>query len=168
MKWYYAKNGGQQGPVSQEELASLLASGSLRPDDLVWNESLTNWVAASAVPALQSAAIPGAPPLPTNPWQANPYAAPQSTPIRAPGQPIPTYLWQSIVVSFFCCLPFGIPGIVYAAKVDGLMARGDFDGARRASDSAKMWCWISFGLGLGFGLLAFFLGLATDSTGSDS
>jgi hypothetical protein len=43
---------------------------------------------------------------------------------------------------------FGIPAIVYAAKVDGLKARGDINGAVSASNSAKMWCMVSLGVWL--------------------
>ena len=61
---------------------------------------------------------------------------------------IPTYLWQSIVVTILCCLPLGIPAIVFAAKVNGLVAAGQIEEAKKASGQAKMWCWISFGIGL--------------------
>jgi len=33
--------------------------------------------------------------------------------------------------------------------VEGLKSRGDMAGARAASNSAKTWCWVAFGLGLG-------------------
>jgi hypothetical protein len=56
------------------------------------------------------------------------------------GQPISNYLWQSIVVTILCCLPFGIVAIVYASGVDGKAAMGDFNGAKRASNAAKNWC----------------------------
>src|SRR5437762_2059610 len=36
-----------------------------------------------------------------------------------PAQPIPNYLAQAILVTVFCCLPFGIPAIVFAAQVNG-------------------------------------------------
>lgn len=57
--------------------------------------------------------------------------------------PIPNYLVPSILVTIFCCVPFGIPAIVYAAKVDGLISRGDIAGAMEASNKAKLWTWIS-------------------------
>jgi hypothetical protein len=52
-----------------------------------------------------------------------------------------------VLVTLFCCLPFGIVAIVYAAQVDAKAAAHDYAGAKRASDSAKMWCWIAFGIG---------------------
>lgn len=66
----------------------------------------------------------------------------------ASGQKIPNYLVQAILVTICCCLPFGIVAIVYAAQVNGKMAAGDLAGALHASNSAKMWCWIGFGVGI--------------------
>jgi hypothetical protein len=68
---------------------------------------------------------------------------------------IPNYLVQSILVTLFCCLPFGIVSIVYAAQVNGKVQAGDIQGAVDASGKAKMWCWIGFGLGLVFSILYF-------------
>jgi hypothetical protein len=41
-----------------------------------------------------------------------------------------------------------IPAIVYAAQVNGKLQAGDLAGAQQASNNAKMWCFISLGLGL--------------------
>ena len=66
---------------------------------------------------------------------------------------IPNYLVQAILVTIFCCLPAGIVSIVYAARVNGKIAAGDTAGAREASQNAKTWAWISFGVGLAVGVL---------------
>jgi uncharacterized membrane-anchored protein len=63
-------------------------------------------------------------------------------------QNVPTYLPQAILTTLFCCLPFGIVAIVYAAQVNSKLAAGDYEGAMQASKSAKTWCWVSFGCGL--------------------
>src|SRR5260221_2223735 len=58
---------------------------------------------------------------------------------------IPTYVTQTIRDTVCCgCWPLGIVAIVQAARVNGLIAQGDYEGARRASESAKMWCIITF------------------------
>ena len=57
---------------------------------------------------------------------------------------IPTYLPYAILVTLFCCLPFGIPAIIYAARTSSRLAAGDIDGARADSKAAKMWTWVSF------------------------
>lgn len=68
-------------------------------------------------------------------------------------QNIPNYLWQSIVVTVLCCLPLGIPAIVYASKVNNALMQGNQAAAKQASDSAKMWCIISLVAGIvGIGL----------------
>ncbi|HEX3998915.1 MAG TPA: CD225/dispanin family protein [Pirellulales bacterium] len=77
----------------------------------------------------------------------NPYQSSMATPgpvYRGPD--IPSYLVQSILATCFCCMPFGIVAIVYAAQVGSKLAVGDYSGAQLSSDSAKMWCWISFGI----------------------
>jgi hypothetical protein len=66
---------------------------------------------------------------------------------------IPNYLVQSILVTLFCCLPFGIPAIVYAAQVNGKIQAGDIHGAIDSSKKALMWIWISLGLGIVVGII---------------
>ncbi|MCE5194862.1 MAG: CD225/dispanin family protein [Nitrospiraceae bacterium] len=68
-------------------------------------------------------------------------------------QSVPNYLAQAILVTIFCCLPFGIPAIVFAAQVNGKLAAGDYNGALETSKKAKMWCWVSFWVGLGVVIL---------------
>ena len=68
---------------------------------------------------------------------------------------IPNYLVQSILVTLCCCLPFGIVAVVYAAQVNGYLRTGDVAGAKSASNSAKMWSWIAFGIGITFQLINF-------------
>lgn len=93
---------------------------------------------------------------------ASPYAVPSSTPGSPPaGTAVPNYLWQSIVATVLCCVPFGVVAIVYAAKVDTLVAQGDVPAAVEASKKAKLWTNLPAGLGLlfavlyiGFGILA--------------
>jgi hypothetical protein len=77
-------------------------------------------------------------------------------PVVASGVPavIPNYLVQSILVTVLCCVPFGIPAIVYASQVNSKIQSGDLEGARQSSEKAKMWAWISFGLGLGVGIIS--------------
>lgn len=64
-------------------------------------------------------------------------------------KPPKTWLVESILATIFCCLPFGIAGIVNAAKVESLYRAGDTEGALRASRQAKQWTLIGFFIGLG-------------------
>ena len=72
--------------------------------------------------------------------------------------PVPNHLVWAIVATVlgtcFCC-PLGLLGIVaivYAAKVNSLLNAGDLEGARRASATAKTWCWVATALAI-IGLL---------------
>ncbi|MDO8365380.1 MAG: CD225/dispanin family protein [Saprospiraceae bacterium] len=72
--------------------------------------------------------------------------------------PPKTWLAESILVTLFCCLPFGIVGIIHAAKVESAYNSGDHDGADRASAEAKKWTVIGFWIGIvAIGLYLMFL-----------
>lgn len=66
----------------------------------------------------------------------------------ADSKAVSNYLVQAILCTIFCCLPFGIVAIVYAAQVNGKVDAGDMAGAQAASKNAKTWCWVAFGVGL--------------------
>lgn len=72
-------------------------------------------------------------------------------------QPKPkNYLVESILVTIFCCLIFGIIGIVNAAKVNSEYEAGNYEGALAASKQAKTWTMWGFIVGLaGYVIIAF-------------
>ena len=55
MDWHYTENGGQLGPVTEEQLLQLAHAGVVRADTLVWRSGMAEWKPYSA-------AGPGAPP----------------------------------------------------------------------------------------------------------
>ncbi|MEQ1945627.1 MAG: RDD family protein [Bryobacteraceae bacterium] len=57
MQWYYAENGQQRGPVDDDALATLVNSGAVRDDTLVWHEGMQNWQSYGS--ARGAAAPPG-------------------------------------------------------------------------------------------------------------
>lgn len=69
----------------------------------------------------------------------------QSTPFVPPK----SWMVESILATLFCCLPFGIAGIVNASKVESKFYAGDIAGAKRASDEAGKWTKVSFFIGIG-------------------
>jgi uncharacterized membrane protein len=62
--WHYMKNGAQTGPVTTDELRSLLASAALGGETLVWREGLANWAAARTMPEFADAIPKVAPAAP--------------------------------------------------------------------------------------------------------
>ena len=66
---------------------------------------------------------------------------------------VPTYLGQAILSTLCCCLPLGITAWVFSAQVSRKLAAGDYDGARRASDNANLFSWLSLGIGFGISVL---------------
>lgn len=190
MDWYYSENNQQHGPVSEDQLANLYRTGTVKGSDLVWCESMSEWtpiskIAAfasimsgpgtssepstpSAAPTLVDDFPPATPPTtssssyapstPLEPQYTPPmsYAPPSgySSPSTIPGgTPPPNYLWQSIVVTLLCCLPLGIPAIIFSTKVNSTFALGDLAGAEAYSKKAKLWCIIALALGLVINLI---------------
>ena len=68
MQWYYAINGGRQGPVNQAEFERLVRTGTITPETLVWRKPMTGWQSLADVLAADpgAVAVSGAevPPLP--------------------------------------------------------------------------------------------------------
>ncbi len=65
------------------------------------------------------------------------------------------WLVESILVTLFCCLPFGIVGIINAAQVSSKYAAGDYAGAENAAKEAAKWTKIGFWIGAAFIILYF-------------
>lgn len=100
------------------------------------NSSICINCGRSLAPGAAQSYTPPPPPAPS-------YGAP-----GAAGPQVPNYLVQSILVTLCCCLPLGVVAIIFAAQVNTKLAQGDMAGALDASQKAKMFSWIAFGLGL--------------------
>jgi hypothetical protein len=80
---------------------------------------------------------------------------------------VPNYLVPAII-SLFCCWPLAIVAIIFAAQVNGKVAAGDLAGAVDASKKAKLFSFISIGIGLVVGaiyLLLTLLGIGLGALG---
>lgn len=137
MKFFIVENNQQAGPFTIEEMAAR----GVTPSTPVWREGMSDWTPAGNLPELAS-------------LFATPAAACQGS---AAGSPQPdsadevcpkTWLAESILVTIFCCIPFGIVGIVKASSVSSRFAVGDFAGARKASADAKKWVTIGLVCGI--------------------
>jgi hypothetical protein len=126
-------------------------SSASSPPDRSWREPVTNM----SPPQKQSAPrqIPRLSMDPANgghAWIPATQAVPvqQQVPVQQSHMPVQTYLVPAILVTLFCCLPTGIVAIVFAAQVKSKESVGDIVGARTALNRAKIWTWVSFGLGV--------------------
>ncbi|MFC5412005.1 CD225/dispanin family protein [Larkinella bovis] len=165
MKQYYYLEGNQQfGPFSLDELRSK----NIQPTTKVWAQGLPDWVAAQTVPEINEW-LSGASGQPFQPAVPVPPVARPFQESYTPNQPLgnmppkpKSWLVESILATLFCCLPFGIAGIVNASNVDSRYANGDFAGAQRASDEAAKWTKVSFFVAIGLWVLyiaAIFIGV---------
>lgn len=154
MTYYLAKDGNPTGPYSVEQLKMQ----NIVPDTLLWNESMPAWTRAGDIPELQIAIFGGAQPVADLPNGG--YVPCDNIPSATGFQPHPvcpkTWLVEAILVTLFCCLPFGIVAIVKASKVSSSFAAGDYIAADQNSRDAGKWVKISFGLGL-LGILLYIL-----------
>lgn len=140
MKYWIIVNDTQQGPMEFEQMLNTPGFG---PDMPVWREGLPDWTTVSRLP--ETAVLFSRP----APAQANVH-------IYAPGSPAPanqeqmppTYLVWAILATLCCCLPTGVVALIYASRVSPFYQRGDYQGARDASEKACWWVIISFVAGL--------------------
>ena len=127
-------DGQEYGPVSVDQLRQWIAEGRINLQTRAQAAGSTDWKALGQFPEF---AAQGGATLP-----------PPPTPAMQPRPQISTYLVPAILTTIFCCLPFGIAAIVFAAQVNTKLAAGDIAGAQESARKAKMWCWLSFGGGL--------------------
>lgn len=131
MQYYMHINGQQVGPFDE----SLLMLNGLTPTTPVWAEGMTGWMPANQVAALSYLFAGQVPPS----YGAPQYGAPQYTQPQS-NRPMPhTNLVWGILVTIFCCLPFGIVSIVKASQVSSLYSQGKYLEAEQASNSAGKW-----------------------------
>ena len=83
--WHYLENGTTRGPIPEEQLRGLIASGVLNPTDLVWHEGMAEWTPIQASPELMRLVPPGPTPaakvIPSQPHpaQGQPQAPPRKS-----------------------------------------------------------------------------------------
>lgn len=141
MSEYYILNGSeQQGPYTIDQLR-----GRVTPQTYVWREGLPDWIRAGDLPELSGLLIPeGAVPPPTQ------------------GQTVGTkpkdYLVESILVTLFCCMVFGILGIVYSVQANSAFSSGNITAANEFSAKAKQ--WVTYGFWCGIAVVAIYALLA--------
>ncbi len=126
MEFYIISNSERQGPFSLENLSKK----GISSNTMVWSIGYTTWKKAKDVPELSELLSN----LPPDLLEAKPM--PKS------------WMAESILATLFCCLPFGIVGIIQASKVSSLYAQGNYNAAQQASLDAGKWTKIAFFVGL--------------------
>ena len=166
-QYYYLAGSTQLGPFTIDELRTK----GLSRDTMVWATGMTDWAKAGDVAELGSLFsggistladfAPAPQPQPQGYQQSGPgYAQPANPYFSSTPKP-KNWLVESILATIFCCLPFGIAGIVFAARVDSAYAAGDINGATKASAEAGKWTKVSFFVALaGWVLYILFFGAA--------
>ncbi len=109
-------------------------------------------------------------------WSSTPSPSAYGAPSYGTGVTGPTgtrpdpWLWQSIVATVLCCLPFGIAGIVFAAQSQSAWNAGDAATAARKAKQARTWTLAAVGVGVVFIVLwllaVLVFGLSSSTTSS--
>lgn len=133
-QYYYSDGLSTHGPFSLEELRAK----KLSRNSMVRLDSSEKWLPAEQFPELEGS------------FGEETFARPASFGSQTDYEPMPkTWFVESILVTVFCCLPFGIAGIVNAARVETRHRLGDYAGARRSSEEAGKWTKIGFWIAVG-------------------
>ena len=53
-EWFYARGRNRLGPIPESELRTMMATGRVTGEDLVWNDTLEDWIAAASLPQFAS------------------------------------------------------------------------------------------------------------------
>lgn len=107
--WFYGKDGTQHGPVTEHEIATLIASGQVDASTIIWREGMTDWLPFNQVPEFQpvSQQTPGAPIY--APGQAT-HASPQiQVPIPTDGLSIASLVCG--ILALLACYIWGLFGL---------------------------------------------------------
>lgn len=133
-EYWVARDGERYGPYTHDQLVEYYKSGQVLPTDQVCRPGTQEWVIASSMSELSDNTPP---------------AAPATAKPSAPTGVVPSIgLAGPILVTLFCCLPFGVVSIVYATQVPTKVAANDMAGAELAAKTARSWMNWGFIIGL--------------------
>ena len=134
----------------------MLNDGTLATTELAWNKEMDGWKPIQEIEIL----------LKTNPKVEEPSTQPprDTTPVRRhrdrcdykiaewavktsdskPSSAPPNYLWQSLLITLFCCQPLGLIVLFYASKAQSLEESGRRRKALIASKKQKLAVLLDF------------------------
>lgn len=85
---------------------------------------------------------------PGGPAQEAPYRFTRPPELHQAYQDVPDHLGYAIVVTICCCLPLGIPAIVFAAMANSAKAAGNYQQAAEHAETANKWVIAAFASGI--------------------
>lgn len=159
MEYWIVINDERIGPLTFEELKGY----DLKADTPVWYAGLEDWIQADQVAELAELLNSEGADIEENtedeatevvdaesvsepePEPAEPVMAVEEKPLRPCP---PSYLVWAVLVVVLCCAPLGIPAIIYSSQVKTKYNKGDYSGARKASERAALWVILAFVGGL--------------------
>lgn len=112
--WFYWADNQQHGPVSEDALKSMAAAGTLRPEDLVRNESTEQWLPAGQATdwTFGRPPIPAAPLAGPGPAAPLAYAAPAVETLVISPRVLDLLQRTSPWVRFFAVLSYIVAGLL--------------------------------------------------------
>lgn len=142
-EYYYLVGQMKMGPYGLDDLLKQ----PIARDTKVWYDGLPDWMNAVDMP--EFAGFFSSPPPPPPPASAPPPPPRSTAAPQRPSSAMPkNWLIESILVTLFCCLPFGIAGIVFASRVESRYYAGDLEGAEYNAREAAKWTKIGFFIGI--------------------
>ena len=126
----------EYGPVDVEEIREWINEGRADANTLVCEMDEKQWIRLRDLPMV-AGDLPNSAPKITGGMSKT-----------GDGTIQISYLLPAILCTLFCCLPFGIAGIVFAAQANSKAQKGDLNGASLAASRAKLMCILSFIIGL--------------------
>ena len=133
----------------------------LKADTPVWYAGLEDWIQADHVAELAELLNSEGADIEENTEdEATEVVAAESVSEPEPAEPVmaveekplrpcpPSYLVWAVLVVVLCCAPLGIPAIIYSSQVKTKYNKGDYSGARKASERAALWVILAFVGGL--------------------
>lgn len=173
MEYWIVENDQQVGPLSKDDL---LAKG-ITAESLVWHDGLSDWTPACQVPSLcdifkvseetdidendieqeialdEDLSLNGKNDSSDSSASADAGSSEEHNPIQEPEQEPkppcpPTNLVWAVISLICCCFPLSVVAIIYASQVRTKYDCGDYEGAKKASETAAWWTILSIVLGL--------------------
>lgn len=161
MEYWIVINDERIGPLTFEELKGY----DLKADTPVWYAGLEDWIQADQVAELAELLNSEGADIEENTEDeatevVDAESESVSEPVSEPAEPVmaveekplrpcpPSYLVWAVLVVVLCCAPLGIPAIIYSSQVKTKYNKGDYSGARKASERAALWVILAFVGGL--------------------